>query len=149
MTLLDIHQDGTAPARLLVERAMKRPEEVTLGREEGEALIEYLERDALTAEDPQVLGKVVPFYFWLLFALREAKLSLKRLKSLVFGEKPKKREPRCRAGLQAMARFRVKAPDFTLQRVLSWRTVVVLILSGHKVSLQTAVNKFFSAVGQI
>jgi transposase len=72
---------------------MKRPEEVTLSREEGEALIERLQRDALTAEDRRVLEKVLTFYFWLLFALREAKLSLKRLKTLVFGEKPKKREP--------------------------------------------------------
>jgi hypothetical protein len=72
---------------------MKRPEEVTLSREEGEALIERLERDALSAEDRRVLVKVLTFYFWLLFALREAKLSLKRLKTLVFGEKPKKREP--------------------------------------------------------
>src|SRR5262249_12852758 len=72
---------------------MKRPEEVTLSRAEGEALIERLERDALTAEDRRVLVKVLTFYFWLLFALREAKLSLKRLKALVFGEKAKKREP--------------------------------------------------------
>jgi hypothetical protein len=72
---------------------MKRPEEVTLSREEGEALLTRLERDALTAEDRQVLVKVLTFYFWLLFALREAKLSLKRLKALVFGEKAKKREP--------------------------------------------------------
>jgi transposase len=72
---------------------MKRPEEVTLSREQGEALIERLERDALSAEDRRVLVKVLTFYFWLLFALREAKLSLKRLKTLVFGEKPKKREP--------------------------------------------------------
>jgi transposase len=72
---------------------MKRPEEVTLSREDGEALITRLERDALTAEDRRVLVKVLTFYFWLLFALREAKLSLKRLKTLVFGEKAKKREP--------------------------------------------------------
>ena len=72
---------------------MKRPEEVTLSREEGEALLARLEADALTAEDRRVLGKVLTFYFWLLFALREAKLSLKRLKKLVFGEKAKKREP--------------------------------------------------------
>jgi hypothetical protein len=72
---------------------MKRPEDVTLSREEGEALITRLERDALTAEDRRVLVKVLTFYFWLLFAVREAKLSLKRLKTLVFGEKPKKREP--------------------------------------------------------
>jgi transposase len=72
---------------------MKQPEEVHLSREEGEALIERLERNALSAEDRRVLVKVLTFYFWLLFALREAKLSLKRLKTLVFGEKPKKREP--------------------------------------------------------
>jgi transposase len=72
---------------------VKRPEEVILSREEGEALLARLEADALTAEDRRVLGKVLTFYFWLLFALREAKLSLKRLKALVFGEKPKKRPP--------------------------------------------------------
>jgi hypothetical protein len=72
---------------------MKRPEDVTLSREEGEALITRLERDALTAEDRRVLGKVLTFYFWLLFALREAKLSLKRLKALVFGEKPRPPKP--------------------------------------------------------
>src|SRR5467141_3516909 len=72
---------------------MKRPEDVTLSREEGEALITRLERDALTAEDRRVLGKVLTFYFWLLFALREAKLSLKRVKALVFGEKSKPPKP--------------------------------------------------------
>jgi transposase len=72
---------------------MKRPEEVTLSREEGEALIERLEHNELSAEDRRVLVKILTFYFWLLFALREAKLSLKRLKALVFGEKPKKPKP--------------------------------------------------------
>jgi transposase len=72
---------------------MKRPEEVTLSREDGEALITRLEADALTAEDRRVRVKVRTFYFWLLLALREAKLSLKRLKSLGFGEKGTKREP--------------------------------------------------------
>jgi transposase len=76
-----------------MERTMKRPEEVMLSREEGEALLARLEANTLTAEDRRVLGKVLTFYFWLLFALREAKLSLRRLKALVFGEKPKKRPP--------------------------------------------------------
>jgi len=80
---------------------MKRPEEVTLSREDGEALIERLEKDALTAEDRRVLVKVLTFYFWLLFALREAQLSLKRLRTLVFGEKPKKREPPTSGGTAA------------------------------------------------
>jgi hypothetical protein len=53
---------------------VKRPEDVQLSREEGEALLVRLEANTLTAEDRQVLGKVLTFYFWLLFALREAKL---------------------------------------------------------------------------
>jgi len=72
---------------------MKQPEDVQLSREEGEALIERIERNALSAEDRRILVKVLTFYFWLVFALREAKLSLKRLKALVFGEKPKKPKP--------------------------------------------------------
>jgi hypothetical protein len=50
---------------------------------------------------------------------------------------------------EVMKRFRVKATDFTRQRVLTWRTVVVLMMSGQKVSLQSAVNKFFSALGDV
>jgi hypothetical protein len=72
---------------------MKRPEDVQLSREEGEALVARLEANTLTAEDRRVLGKVRTFYFWLLFALREAKLSLKRVTALVFGEKPQKPKP--------------------------------------------------------
>jgi len=48
-----------------------------------------------------------------------------------------------------MRRFRVKATDFTRVRVLTWPVVIVLILRGQKVSLQNAVNKFFSALGRI
>jgi hypothetical protein len=72
---------------------MKQPEDVHLSREEGEALIERIEHNVLSTEDRQLLVKLLTFYFWLLFALREAKLSLKRLKALVFGEKPKKPKP--------------------------------------------------------
>jgi len=45
------------------EGALKRPEEVTLSREDGEALIERLEKDALTAEERRGLVKVLTFYF--------------------------------------------------------------------------------------
>jgi hypothetical protein len=48
-----------------------------------------------------------------------------------------------------LTRFRVKATDFTRQRVLSGQVVVVLMLRGQKVSRQTAVNKFFSALGEV
>jgi hypothetical protein len=50
---------------------------------------------------------------------------------------------------EVLKRFRVKATDFTRQRVLSWQIVVVMMLRGHKGSLQTTVNKFFSAVGDV
>jgi len=72
---------------------VKQPEDVQLSREEGEALIERIERNTLSAEDRQLLVKVLTFSFWLLFALREAKLRLKRSKALVFGEKPKPPKP--------------------------------------------------------
>jgi hypothetical protein len=69
---------------------MKRPEDINLSRDEGEALIERLETDTWTAEDRQVLAQVVRLYFWLLFTLKESKLSLKRLQALLFGSPSKK-----------------------------------------------------------
>jgi len=72
---------------------VKQPADVQLSREDGEALLARLEANTLTADDRRVLGKVLTYYFWLLFALREAKLSLKRLKALVFGEKPRPPKP--------------------------------------------------------
>jgi transposase len=71
---------------------MKRPEEVNLSYEEREALIERLERHALTTDDRRVLVQLIRFAFWRIFALQEARLSLKRLRALVFGEKPKQRK---------------------------------------------------------
>jgi hypothetical protein len=50
---------------------------------------------------------------------------------------------------EVMRRFRVKATDFTRVRVLTWPVVIVVILRGQKVALQTAVNKFFSALGRV
>ncbi len=77
---------------------MKQPEDVRLSRAEGEALMERIERNALSAEDRQLLVKLLTFYFWLLCALREAKLSLKRLKALVVGEPPKPPKPPAAGG---------------------------------------------------
>src|SRR5215470_14896368 len=70
---------------------MKRPAEMQLSREDGEALRQRLAEDALTAADRCVLDQVLQWYFWLLFALQEATFSLKRLRALVFGEK--RRQP--------------------------------------------------------
>jgi len=46
-------------------------------------------------------------------------------------------------------RFRVRGKDFTRERVLTWPVVILLMLRGQKVALQTAVNKFFSALGAV
>ena len=71
---------------------MKCPEEVQLSREDGEALRTRLAGDALTADDRRVLDQVLQWYFWLLFALQEATFSLKRLRVMLFGAKPKQRQ---------------------------------------------------------
>ena len=47
------------------------------------------------------------------------------------------------------ARFRVQVTDFTRERVLTWPVVILLMLRGQKVSMQTAVNKVFSALGEV
>ena len=46
-------------------------------------------------------------------------------------------------------RFRQAKTHFTRERVLSFGMVAVLILRGHKVSLQNALNKFFGALGEV
>lgn len=69
---------------------MKRPEDINLSRDEGEALIERLETDTWTAEDRQVLAQVVRLYFWLLFTLTPESyfLAPSRRTSSVEGGKP-------------------------------------------------------------
>lgn len=72
---------------------MKAPEDLNLSPEQGESLIERLEHDACTPEDRRILVHVLRLYFWLIFALQESKLSLKRLRIIIFG-KPNKRRKR-------------------------------------------------------
>jgi len=76
---------------------MNRPQEVTLSPQEGEALIERIEHERWTADDRHVVVQVLRMYFWVLFALQEAKLSLTRLRTLLFGEPvPRRRVPSSR-----------------------------------------------------
>lgn len=76
---------------------MNTPEDLNLSPEEGESLIERLEHDACTPENRQLLVQVLRLYFWLLLALQESKLSLKRLRTIIFG-KPKNPKRRKRVG---------------------------------------------------
>ncbi|MFO1349415.1 MAG: hypothetical protein U1F68_01510 [Gammaproteobacteria bacterium] len=46
-------------------------------------------------------------------------------------------------------RFRQRSGDFTRTRVLTFARVVILIVRGHKVSLQNALNKFFTELGAV
>jgi len=71
---------------------MQCPAEVRLSREDGEALRTRLAGDVLTAADRRVLDQVLQWYFWLVFALQEARFSLKRLRAMLFGEQPKTRK---------------------------------------------------------
>ena len=71
----------------------KPPSQITLSAEAAEALIARVHQSGLSAEDSGVVEQVVRMYFWVVFALQEAQLSLKRLRSLLFGKGPKPRKP--------------------------------------------------------
>jgi hypothetical protein len=72
---------------------MKPPESVTLSVQEGEAMIERLAAYAPSASDCEVLIQVLRWHFWLVWTLQEAKLSLQRLRSLLFGKGLKPSKP--------------------------------------------------------
>ena len=67
---------------------MKRPESVTLSAQEGEAMMARLAAYAPSMSDCEVLIQVLRWHFWLVWTLQEAKLSLKRLRNLLFGNGP-------------------------------------------------------------
>lgn len=75
----------------------KPPPSLTLSAEEGEALIARVHASGLSAEDSGVVEQVIRLYFWVIFSLQEAKLSLKRLRTLLFGKGPKAPKPRAAA----------------------------------------------------
>jgi len=79
----------------------KPPPSITLSTAEGEALIERVEGSGLSAEDRRVVVQVIRLYFWLMVALQEAKLSLKRFRTMLFGEPAKARDPTVPAGAPA------------------------------------------------
>jgi hypothetical protein len=65
---------------------MKRPESFTLSTEEGEAVMARLSIYAPSRSDCEILMQVMRWYFWLVFALQETKITVKRLRSLLFGK---------------------------------------------------------------
>jgi hypothetical protein len=81
------------PFELHKGRVMKKPPpSFTLSAEEGEALITRVHHSGLSVQDAGVVEQVIRMYFWVVFTLQEAKLIVKRLRDLLFGQgrKPKK-----------------------------------------------------------
>ncbi|MDH3602097.1 MAG: hypothetical protein OEU26_20995 [Candidatus Tectomicrobia bacterium] len=65
---------------------MKHPESFTLSTAEGEAILARLSIYAPSRSDCEILMQVVRWYFWLVFALQETKITVKRLRRLLFGK---------------------------------------------------------------
>jgi hypothetical protein len=66
---------------------VKKPaQNVTLSAAEGEALIARVHQSNLSADDAGVVEQVIRMYFWVAFALQEAKLSVQRLRAALFGK---------------------------------------------------------------
>ena len=65
---------------------MKRPEPLNLSAEDGQALIARLLAYTPSRSDCELCVQVIRLYFWLMVALEDAKLSVKRLRNLLFGK---------------------------------------------------------------
>ena len=68
---------------------MSRPETIRLSTEEGEAIIARLSVYAPSRSDCEILIQVMRLYFWLSAVVDEAKLSIHKLRALLFGHRPK------------------------------------------------------------
>lgn len=67
---------------------------ITLSSEDGEALIAQIHQSNLPQAQAGMVEQIIRMYFWLVFALQEANLSVKRLRTLVFGSSaPPKAQP--------------------------------------------------------
>ena len=65
---------------------MKKPAgPITLSSEEGEVLIAQVHQSNLPAAVAGRVAQIIRMDFWVVFALQEAQLSVKRLRHLLFG----------------------------------------------------------------
>src|SRR5437588_7364291 len=65
---------------------------VTLSSAAGEALIAQVRQSNLPPADAGMVEQIIRMYFWLVLALQEAKLSVKRLRTLLFGSSAQPQE---------------------------------------------------------
>jgi hypothetical protein len=69
---------------------LKKPtSNVTLSTQEGEAMISRLSAYAPSRSDCEVLIEVLRWYFWLVWIVGEAKLSINKLRTMLFGRATK------------------------------------------------------------
>jgi transposase len=69
---------------------LKKPTgRVTLSAQEGEAMLGRLSVYAPSRSDCEVLIEVVRWYFWLVWLVQEAKMSLQKVRMILFGHGPK------------------------------------------------------------
>jgi transposase len=66
----------------------KPGDNLTWSAEDGEALIARVHLSSLPRADAEKVEWVIRMYFYVVFALQEAKLSVKRLRTLLFGKSP-------------------------------------------------------------
>lgn len=72
---------------------MKKPKETfTLNIEQGDELILRLAEKSITQDDYAMLINITRCYFWLILSLREAKISMRRFKAMIFGSKKTKKK---------------------------------------------------------
>lgn len=64
----------------------KPADDVTLSAEEGEVLIAHVHQSNLPAAVAGRLEQIIRTCFWLVFALQETKITLSRLRRLLFGK---------------------------------------------------------------
>jgi len=67
----------------------KPVDNLTLSAEDGETLIARVHLSDLPRADAEKVEWVIRMYFYVVFALQEAKLSVKRLRALLFGKGPR------------------------------------------------------------
>jgi hypothetical protein len=72
---------------------MTAPEQVRLSAVEGEAIIARLSVYAPSRSDCEICIQVIRLYFWFTAVVEEAKLSMKKLRTLLFGRGPKRPKP--------------------------------------------------------
>jgi transposase len=72
---------------------MTAPEQVRLSAAEGEAMIARLSVYAPSRSDCEICIQVIRLYFWFTAVVEEAKLSIKKLRTLLFGRGPRRPKP--------------------------------------------------------